>query len=91
VALINVMARAGLRVSEALARKVGDVELGPCSGTLLVRTDRGLTERNLAISSEARDTLKAYLRVRPKVAGDLVFLSRTHHALDSRDVQRNGE
>ncbi|MCX6032638.1 MAG: hypothetical protein NT169_25545 [Chloroflexi bacterium] len=28
VALINVMARAGLRVREALARKVGNVELG---------------------------------------------------------------
>ena len=32
VALINVMARAGLRVSEALALKVGDVELGPRFG-----------------------------------------------------------
>jgi site-specific recombinase XerC len=56
-----------------------------------VRTDKGLKERNPAISSEARDTLKAYLQVRPKVAGDLLFLSRTHHALDPRDVQRNGE
>jgi len=88
VALVNVMARAGLRVSEALALKVGDVELGPRSGTLLVRTGKGLKERKLALSSEARDTLKAYLQVRPKVAGDLLFLSRTHRALDPRDVQR---
>jgi site-specific recombinase XerD len=48
VALINVMARAGLRVSEALALKVGDVELGSRSGTLLVRTGKGLKERSLA-------------------------------------------
>ena len=88
VALINVMARAGLRVSEALALKVGDVELGPRSGTLLVRTGKGLKERRLALSSEARDTVKAYLQVRPKVTGDLLFLSRTHRALDPRDVQR---
>jgi hypothetical protein len=40
VALINVMARAGLRVSETLALKIGDVELGPGSGTLLVREDK---------------------------------------------------
>ncbi len=88
VALINVMARAGLRVSEALALKVGDVEVGPRSGKLLVRTGKGLKERKLALSSEARDTLKAYLQVRPKAAGDLLFLSRTHRALDPRDVQR---
>ena len=88
VALINVMARAGLRVSEALALKVGDVELGPRSGKLLVREGKGLKSRTLALSSEARDTLKAYLQMRPKVAGDLLFLSRTHRALDPRDVQR---
>ena len=78
VALINVMARAGLRVSEALALKVGDVELGPRSGALLVRTGKGLKERKLALSSEARDALKGYLQARPKVADDLLFLSRTH-------------
>ncbi len=88
VALINVMARAGLRVSEAVALKIGDVELGPRSGTLLVRTGKGLKERKLALSLEARDTLKGYLQTRPKVADDLLFLSRTYRALDSRDVQR---
>ena len=88
VALINVLARAGLRVSEALALKVGDVELGPRSGKLLVREGKGLKSRTLALSSEARNTLKAYLQMRPKVAGDLLFLSRTHRALDPRDVQR---
>ena len=88
VALINVMARAGLRVSEALALKVGDIELGPRSGKLLVREGKGLKSRTRALSSEARDTLKAYLQVRPEVNGDLLFLSRTHRALDPRDVQR---
>jgi len=61
VALINVMARAGLRVSEALALRVDDVELGPRSGKLLVREGKGLKSRTLALSSEARDALKAYL------------------------------
>jgi site-specific recombinase XerD len=32
--------------------------------------------------------LKAYLHVRPKVDGDLLFLSRTHRALDPFDMQR---
>ena len=42
----------------------------------------------MALSAEARAALKTYLQMRPKVAGDLLFLSRTHRALDSRDVQR---
>ena len=88
VALINVMARTGLRVSEALALKVGDIELGPRSAKLLVREGKGLKSRTLALSSETRDTLKAYLQVRPEANGDLLFLSRTHRALDPRDVQR---
>ena len=49
---------------------------------------KGLKLRTLALSSEARDTLKTYLQVRPEVNGDLLFLSRTHRALDPRDVQR---
>ena len=32
--------------------------------------------------------MKAYLHVRPKVDGDLLFLSRTHSTLDPCDVQR---
>jgi integrase len=82
------MVRAGLRISEALALKVGDVELGPRSGTLLVRTGKGLKERKLALSSEARAALKAYLQVWPEANGDLLILSRTYRALDPRDVQR---
>lgn len=41
VALINVLARAGPRASEALAFKVSDVEINARSGALLVR--RGTT------------------------------------------------
>lgn len=58
---------------------ISDIEVGPRSGTLLVK-GKGLKERPLALSSEARETLKTYLQVRPKVAGDLLFPSRTHRA-----------
>jgi site-specific recombinase XerD len=75
-------------VSKALALRVGDIELGPRSGKLLVREGKGLKSRMLALSSETRDSLKTYLQVPPKSAGDLLFLSRTYHALDPGDVQR---
>jgi site-specific recombinase XerD len=41
VAQINVLAQAGLRVSEALALKVGDVELGPLRGSCWWERARG--------------------------------------------------
>jgi site-specific recombinase XerD len=66
VVLISAMARAGLRVSEAIALKIGDVEVGPRSGKVLVREGKGLKSRTLALSSEARDTLKAYYRCGPR-------------------------
>lgn len=52
VALISVLARAGLRVSEALALKVGDVEINARSGVLLVRHGKGLKERPVPLSAE---------------------------------------
>lgn len=89
VALINVMARAGLRVSEALALKVGDVEINARSGALLVRRGKGLKERQIPLSAEARAALSAYLRVRPAAVRDeALFLSRTYGRLDPRDAQR---
>ena len=66
VALINVMARAGLRVSETLALKVGDVELGRRSGKSLVREGEGLKSRALALASEAKETLGGYPRCGPR-------------------------
>ena len=35
-----------------------------------------------------QDTLKAYLQVRPNATSNLLFLSRTHRALEPRDGQR---
>ncbi len=89
VALISVLARAGLRVSEALALKVGDVEINARSGVLLVRHGKGLKERPVPLSAEARAALGAYLKVRPAAArDDTLFLSRTCGRLDPRDAQR---
>ncbi len=53
-----------------------------------MRAGKGLKERQLALASEARDTLKAHLQARPKVVTDLLLISRTYRALDPRDVQR---
>ncbi len=88
VARINGMARAGRRVSEALALRSGYGELCPVGGSWLVKAGKRLKARRPPPAVEARAALQANLKVRPQVADDRLFLSRTLVALDSRDVQR---
>ncbi len=85
VALVNVLARAGLRISEALSLKIDDLELGARSGSVLIRMGKGLRERRVPLPVEARAALTAYLKVRPEDS-DVLFLSRTHAPLLARDA-----
>jgi site-specific recombinase XerD len=86
-AMVALMARAGLRVSEVLALKPEDVELNARSGWVLVRKGKGMKERRVPLSAEARRELREYLEVRPQRPGPL-FFSRTYQSLTGRDVQR---
>ncbi|MEM2126369.1 MAG: tyrosine-type recombinase/integrase, partial [Candidatus Methanosuratincola sp.] len=86
-AMVALMARAGLRVSEVLALRPEDVELNARSGWILVRKGKGVKERRVPLSAEARQALRAYLEVRPQRPGPL-FFSRTYQPLTGRDVQR---
>jgi site-specific recombinase XerC len=88
VALINLMARAGLRVAEVTGLNRGDVELNDRSGRVLVRQGKGSKERRVPLSLEARRALAAYLETRPPWAGEALFVTRTGERLATRDVQR---
>ncbi len=88
-AMLAILARAGLRLSEALALKLDDVTLNDRSGSLLVRQGKGKKERTVALAKEARAALRAYLEVRPKMAQtEVLFISRSWQPLGARDVQR---
>lgn len=87
VALVNVLARAGLRISEALALELADVDLRPRSGDLLVRQGKGSKQRTVPLAVEARQALTAYLAVRPAATTPAVFISRTWRRLEPRAVQ----
>ncbi len=64
-----------------------DVEVNSRSGWVLVRKGKGVKERRVPLSAEARQALRAYLEVRPQRPGPL-FFSRTYQPLRARDVQR---
>jgi integrase/recombinase XerC len=90
VALVSMLARAGLRVSEAVSLNVEDVEINERSGWVLVRRGKGRKERKVPLSLEARRALKEYLQVRPRPkegAGGL-FLSKSRQRMRPKSVQR---
>ncbi len=88
VAILNLMARAGLRVSEVVALRLGDVTLNQRKGHVVVRASKGLKERTVPLPKVAREALRAYLDARPSWVDDTLFVSRTGRPLTQRDVQR---
>ncbi len=87
-ALLSLLARAGLRVSEVCALAMGDVTLNGRSGAALVRKGKGVKKRQVALSKQARQALQAYSEVRPDWPTEQLFFSRTGKPLDTRAVQR---
>ncbi len=88
VALVSLMGRAGLRVSEVVALAPEDITLSPRKGQVRVRQGKGGKERTVPLSRQARAELQAYLDARPTPPPQPLFLSRTGQPLATRDVQR---
>ncbi len=88
VAILNLMARAGLRVSEVVALRLGDVTLNQRKGHVVVRASKGLKDRTVPLPKAAREALQEYLGVRPEWTGKYLFVTRTGRPLTPRDVQR---
>jgi len=88
VALLSLMARAGLRVAEVCALSKDDIVLSPRSGQVLVRRGKGQKERKIALALECRKEVAAYLSRRPDWPTDRLFFSKTGKDLATRDVER---
>ena len=66
VALIELVTGTGLRVSELLALKVGDVEVNPRSGKVIVRKGKHGNYRTAPLTAPVRTALDAYLSTHPE-------------------------
>ena len=87
-ALVALMARAGLRIGEVVGLDLEDVALNERSGWVTVRQGKGLKERRVPLSLQARKTLAGYLEVRPEAATPALFLTKSWRRLGKRPVQR---
>jgi len=88
VALVALMARAGLRVGEVVALDLDDVELYERSGWVTIRRGKGLKERRAPLSLRARKGLLAYLEARPEeVSTPALFVTKNWKRPGARLVQ----
>jgi len=85
VALLTLLYGAGLRISEGLGLKRGDVPLGPSLSVL----GKGRKERSVPILPVVREAVERYAALIPfsGARGDALFLSRRGRAMSAREAQ----
>src|SRR5918912_2489371 len=85
-AIVMLFLQTGLRVSELVNLKRGDVDFA--SKELAVRQGKGRKDRVVPLVGHALSALKAYLAVRdPASAYEQVFLARNGTSMDPRTVR----
>jgi integrase/recombinase XerC len=86
-ALLNLLLYAGLRVSEAAALKLADVDLGERKGMVIVRSGKGRKYREVPLHKTARQALNAYLDKCPNLADDDYVFQGQRGPLGARGMQ----
>lgn len=87
-AIFSILLNAGLRVSELCALRLKDITLNERRGWVVVRSGKGSKYREIPLNKDARQAIHNWLEVRPKNAGDYLFLGRRQEPLQPRGVQR---
>lgn len=83
LSIILFMVSAGLRVSEVAGLQLSSLRVG----AVCVR-GKGKKERQVYLSQRTLDALEEYLKVRPPVAEESLFLSQQEKALSVRAMQK---
>lgn len=86
IAIVNLLIRTGIRVSELVALDRSDVVIGERSGSITVRNGKGNVSRRVPLSAEARLYLSKYLDTRDD-NDPALFLSNYRQRISVRAVQ----
>lgn len=86
IAIVNLLIRTGVRVSELVALNRTDVEMSERSGAITVRNGKGNVSRRVPLSVEARLYLRKYLDSRED-NDPALFLSNYRQRISVRAVQ----
>lgn len=86
-AMVLLMLRCGLRISEVASLKVSDLYLRERQPRLHV-SGKGSRERVVYLSAQAERALRAYLAQRPKVPSDFLFVSYLGGGLSTTAIHK---
>jgi integrase/recombinase XerC len=84
-AIVMLFLQSGLRVSELVNLKVGDVSFE--TREMTIRQGKGRKDRIVPLIGQAAEALKSYLAVRPDSEYANVFLARNKTSMDPRSVR----
>ena len=88
VAMLTLMWKAGLRVSEVAALDLGDVKIQSSKrGTVEVRAGKGRKTRIVPLNADVIATLNTWLKIRPATDHPALWLSRSDIRITARAVQ----
>jgi len=85
-AILNLLLYTGIRVSELVALRLSDVQIGQRSRKVIVHSGKGRKYREVPLHLQARKALQAYLDVRPQTEDDHLFVGQ-RGPLHTRGVQ----
>ena len=87
-AIVRLILFSGLRVGEIVQLRLNDVTLDDRKGSVVIREGKGIKRREVPLNSRIRKALFDYLRVRPDVSKDDMFLGQRDEGIQSKTVQR---
>ena len=88
-AIVKLILFAGLRVGEIIQLRLSDMILDERKGSVIVREGKGTKRREIPLNARARKAILDYLRVRPDVESEYLFLGQRNEAIKSKTVQRS--
>jgi site-specific recombinase XerD len=87
-AIVKLILYTGLRVGEIIQLRMSDVVLDERKGSVIVREGKGTMRREIPLNAKARKALLDYLRMRPDVERDELFLGQHNEGVQSKTIQR---
>lgn len=87
MAIVVLLLHTGLRISELVGLKLSDVEMSERKGSLNV-IGKGNKQREVPLNLDARKALRQWLKVRPDVKSEALFIGRGSVPLSVRGVQK---
>jgi site-specific recombinase XerD len=88
VAMVMLMWKAGLRVSEVAALDRRDVKLQSSKrGTVAVRAGKGHKARTVPLNADVIESLNSWLKIHPAASKPVLFVSRSDIRITSRAIQ----